>query len=152
MKYKYFDSTDIVSLDKLQKKYRQLVLKLHPDKGGTELEFNMLKTEYDTCKNNLLNPPTKQDFSAGGVKSNTANNNAAEEELNTFGDVVLGAVRSIRKQRAVEPQHVEILVRVTIQELYQGFKQDIRYTRRRYRSNKNVPDIEQLSVNVTLRD
>lgn len=41
----YFDG--YYSVDEIKVRYRQLAMQLHPDKGGTDVEFRILKDEYD---------------------------------------------------------------------------------------------------------
>ncbi|KZN36091.1 hypothetical protein N480_19060 [Pseudoalteromonas luteoviolacea S2607] len=44
---------DEYDLPTLQKKWRRLALSCHPDKGGSDLEFNQIKLEYDQLKTAL---------------------------------------------------------------------------------------------------
>jgi hypothetical protein len=43
---KYFQ--DITDLEQAKKQYRRLAMQLHPDKGGSALEFQQMQQEYKT--------------------------------------------------------------------------------------------------------
>ena len=130
----------------LKKEYKVLVFKHHPDQGGIDTDFKAMMQEYEAL--------TILIDSIGASCPQRDPNNTADHTTsgysNTYvnGTVILGVERSIRKKRAVEPQHVEIKFNVSIAELLQGFKQEIRYTRRLYYPDKILT--QEVSVEVLI--
>lgn len=57
----FFDVSVIKDLDDLKKQYRQLALKYHPDRGGTNEQMQVINAEHERLRNLLLNGSTLTD-------------------------------------------------------------------------------------------
>ena len=57
MKHNYFDNCK--DLQDVKKRYRDLALKLHPDKGGNTQDMQELNAEYEACL--LYTSPSPRD-------------------------------------------------------------------------------------------
>lgn len=57
----FFDVSVIKDLDDLKKQYRQLALKYHPDRGGTNEQMQIINAEHERLRNLLLNGSTLTD-------------------------------------------------------------------------------------------
>ncbi|MGB1931690.1 MAG: hypothetical protein ACPIA4_00905 [Flavobacteriales bacterium] len=71
---KYF--LGITDIEQAKLHYRKLAKQLHPDKGGTAIEFQKMQTEY---KDLLLNLQQKQKVVTSTVKTNSAENELINE-------------------------------------------------------------------------
>lgn len=54
----FFDVSVIKDLDDLKKQYRQLALKYHPDRGGTNEQMQVINAEHERLRNLLLKGST----------------------------------------------------------------------------------------------
>lgn len=54
---KYFDVTPLTTLADIKIRRKQLAKQLHPDKGGTNNEFQEMEKEYETAKKIIEAPP-----------------------------------------------------------------------------------------------
>ncbi|MBS2101319.1 hypothetical protein J1N10_19575 [Carboxylicivirga sp. A043] len=87
---KYF--LGITDIEQAKLHYRKLAKQLHPDKGGTAIEFQKMQTEY---KDLLINLQQKQKVVTSSVKTNSAENELINE---------LGRLAKVLIKKQV-PQH-----------------------------------------------
>jgi len=69
---KYF--TEITTPQQAKERYRKLAKKMHPDVGGSPIEFQAMQKEYQTCISNF-----KEDFNKKEVINNSTNNELLSE-------------------------------------------------------------------------
>lgn len=62
----YFEINSATTQDDLRIKYQEYAKILHPDKGGSEREFNDMKNQYDVLKNNLTDIKVFNDMIENG--------------------------------------------------------------------------------------
>jgi hypothetical protein len=125
----------------LKEEYRRLAHTHHPDKGGNEDDFKALTLEYEQL---LASAIPRSRYTAGGTTSDPATSG-------TPTHIVLGVERTVRKKRAVEPQHVEIKFNITLDELNKGLQgQELKYQRRVYDARYNTPSVQEVTLNVNI--
>lgn len=100
----------------LKKRYRKLAFKFHPDKGGTEAKFLEIHTAYEF----LCNYTPKKNNS----------NNSSKNTTNKTNFHHFGKERKKRRKRALDAQDIVLDMEVSVKELYDGFKQELKYARR----------------------
>jgi DnaJ-class molecular chaperone len=59
------DNALTISKDELKAKYKELVLKHHPDKGGDTYNAQMINAAYDILKNHNISPSYRGNNSGG---------------------------------------------------------------------------------------
>lgn len=105
--------TGILFISKVKKAFRLKSLKYHPDKGGTTQEFDLVYKSYDfLIKLSIPDKPKEDDSS---------NTSEPIEKTQPYDYV--------RKIKTTELKDVEYPVKLSIQELHDGFDLVVRFNR-----------------------
>ncbi len=130
----YYDILGIeknASVDKIKKAYRKLVVKWHPDKNPDNVEeatakFKGIQEAYEVLKD----PKKRQMYDAygkDGLNNNGLNNNGFDMD-DLFGNM-------FRRQKRVVVPPVKCVIKLTLEELYNG--KEIQQEIERYSLCKN---------------
>jgi curved DNA-binding protein CbpA len=98
---KYFQN--ITDLEQAKKRYRMLAMELHPDKGGSAIEFQQLLDEYKILLNDFQNRQKK-------IKSQCSKQSDIMEELSKLAKVLIEKqVQQIYLKKKIEnsQSHIE---------------------------------------------
>ncbi len=101
----------ITDIEQAKLRYRKLAKQLHPDKGGTVVDFQEMQADY---KEFLLRLQQKQKVVTSSVKTNSAEN----ELINELGRLANRAISELMNSIKVNYEVNKVLIKKQVPQYY----------------------------------
>jgi DnaJ homolog subfamily A member 2 len=125
---KYYEILGVdkkASMDEIKKAYRKKAIKMHPDKGGDQEEFQKLQQAYDT----LFDKDKREVYDKYGEDGIKKGMGGGGGDGDIFSQMFGGGGGRPKQKRQVKPQVKE--VEISLADAYNGCKRDITVDRQR---------------------